>query len=141
MKFFLNAILLSALSTIAFAQSADIGYPPANTTVQAGYPFTVEIDQPDSLTGSTEVALVIGVLSCASRACPPPQDVMGTILYNGPYDPEFRTVGKPPYQNFSIEVPANFAKGPAQLNVAHISLVGAGPFLFTDTFNGSIIIT
>ena len=45
-KKLLNAILLSALSAVALAQSADIGYPPANATVYAGKPFAVEIDRP-----------------------------------------------------------------------------------------------
>jgi hypothetical protein len=81
----------------------------------------------DTLTGSTEVAVVIGFWHCggATSICPAPSDVLGSILYNGPYDPEFHTgVAKPPHQNFTVTIPSTAQAGKAQLSVAHFSLVG-----------------
>jgi hypothetical protein len=49
---------------------------------------------------------------------------MGTILYNGPFKPEYHESDQPPYQNFSVNIPEAIGKGKAQLNVAHVSLVG-----------------
>jgi hypothetical protein len=49
---------------------------------------------------------------------------MGTILYNGPFKPEYHESSQPPYQNFSVNIPEAIGKGTAQLNIAHVSLVG-----------------
>lgn len=65
---------------------------------------------------------------------------MGTIVYNGPFRPEHHESGLPPYQNFSVNVPEAFATGTAQLNIAHVSLVGAGPFPFMETLNRTVLI-
>ncbi|KAJ7244432.1 hypothetical protein B0H12DRAFT_1054872 [Mycena haematopus] len=140
MKFFSSLALSTLLfATAALAQSVDIGAPADGSTVLHGSNITVEIDRPDTLTGSTEVAIVIGFWHCGSAAsvCPPPSDVLGTILYNGPYDPEFRTGGgsKPPYQNFTVTIPSTALPGKAQLGVAHLSLVGAGQYPFLETRN------
>ncbi|THH17857.1 hypothetical protein EUX98_g9050, partial [Antrodiella citrinella] len=59
-----------------------------------------------------------------------PQQDFGNILFAGPYTPTHHP-GSPPqtiefYQNFTLTVPANFAVGSALVNVAHLSLVGAG---------------
>lgn len=77
------------------------------------------------------MAVAIGLSSCADSKCYPPADVMGTILYNGPFKPEFHESTQPPYQNFSVNIPEAFAKGEAQLNVAHVSLVGVSCFVFS----------
>jgi hypothetical protein len=55
---------------------------------------------------------------------------MGTIVYNGPFRPEHHESGLPPYQNFSVNVPEAFATGTAQLNIAHVSLVGVSASVF-----------
>ncbi|KAJ7143726.1 hypothetical protein C8R44DRAFT_758751 [Mycena epipterygia] len=118
------------LATAAFAQGVDIGAPADGATVKAGSNITVEVDRPDTLTGSTEVAIVIGFLSCvgfSDEVCPPASEFIGSILYNGPYDPEFHnnvTPFKPPYQNFTVTIPPAARAGPAQLSVTHFSLVG-----------------
>ncbi|KAF7304346.1 hypothetical protein HMN09_00836500 [Mycena chlorophos] len=127
----------------ALAQNTAIGYPPANTTVSPGSNITVEVDRPNSLTGSQEVAAVLGVVSCAGRpVCPDPTDVMGSILYSGPFNPQYQTnaQGLPPHQNFTVTIPATIAKGPAQLNLAHFSLVGAGFWPYLETHNISLFV-
>ncbi|KAJ7434540.1 hypothetical protein B0H11DRAFT_2118394 [Mycena galericulata] len=104
----------------------------------------------DTLTGSTELALVIGFLSCpgpessgSSSNCPSPLDEIGTILYNGSYDPDFHNGGeglKPPYQNFSVVIPRDAESGVAQLSATHFSLVGAGPFPFLQSRNVTLLV-
>ncbi|KAF7368829.1 hypothetical protein MVEN_00208100 [Mycena venus] len=119
----LNCLALSVMLTTAFAQRAAIGAPADGSTVQRGSNITVEIDRPDTLTGSTEVALRL-------------RRPWGTILYDGPFDPEFHTgVSKPPHQNFTVQIPSSSQTGKAQLGVAHFSLVGASQFPFLETFN------
>lgn len=76
------------------------------------------------MTSSTEIAVAIGISSCASTTCLPPSEVMGTILYHGPFDPKYYEMGQPPYQNFSLAIPSSIPTGNAQINVAHAALVG-----------------
>ncbi|KAJ7171087.1 hypothetical protein C8R46DRAFT_1087627 [Mycena filopes] len=144
MKFFTSLALSALLAATAFAQSADIGAPANGTQVRAGSNITVEVDRPDTLTGSTEVAVVIGFLSChgfQGELCPPASEIMGTILYNGPFDPEFHTgVQKPPHQNFSVAIPSTAPAGPAQLSVAHVTLIGAGQFPFLEVLNTTLLV-
>jgi hypothetical protein len=49
---------------------------------------------------------------------------MGTILYQGPFDPQYHESSQPPYQNFTVRLPNLIAPGNAQINVAHAALVG-----------------
>jgi hypothetical protein len=49
---------------------------------------------------------------------------MGTILYQGPFDPQYHESDQPPYQNFTVTLPNLIAAGDAQINVAHAALVG-----------------
>ncbi|KAF8628184.1 hypothetical protein AX15_004050 [Amanita polypyramis BW_CC] len=129
-----SAILFFALATVCFGQGAVIGYPPAGKHIRAGKPFTVQLERPDTLTPSTEIAVVISVASCGQRACLPPSDILGLTLYNGSFNPQFHTdvtPGAPPYQNFTVTIPTSFTKGAAQLNIAHFTLVGVrNPSLF-----------
>jgi hypothetical protein len=77
------------------------------------------------LTGSEEIAVVIGINKCGSGAtCSSPEDSMGTVLYNGPFDPQFHETSLPPYQNFTLEIPEGVATDTGIVTVAHFSLVG-----------------
>ncbi|KAJ7148747.1 hypothetical protein C8R43DRAFT_1008648 [Mycena crocata] len=144
MKFFTSLVLSTMLVTAAFAQRAFIGTPTEGSSVKAGSNITVEVDRPDTLTGSTEVAIVIGILSCSRfspQTCPPPTDIIGSVMYKGQYNPEFHTnvsASKPPHQNFTLTIPASMQKGPAQISLTHLSLVGAGPFPFFETQNVTV---
>ncbi|KAJ7729797.1 hypothetical protein B0H16DRAFT_225176 [Mycena metata] len=137
MKLLCSLVFSTLLAATAFAQNIAIGSPADGSTVQAGSNISVEVDRPDTLTGSIEVAVVIAFLSCNGRpACPVASEVLGSILYNGPFNPQFVTgVSRPPHQNFTVTVPSTVSSGPAQLAVSHFSLVGAGPFTFLETLN------
>ncbi|KAF9485771.1 hypothetical protein BDN70DRAFT_847172 [Pholiota conissans] len=87
MKFILPSIVSALFIGSALAQTVAIGFPFDGASVKAGKNITVEIDRPDTLSGSTEVAVVLGLVSCPNSACPPPGEILGSILYNGPYNP------------------------------------------------------
>ncbi|GFF52083.1 hypothetical protein IFM46972_09450 [Aspergillus udagawae] len=128
------------LAATASAQNVGIGLPSAGENLTPGSSTVVQIQRPNSLTGSQEIAVAIGLSSCADSKCYAPEDVMGTILYNGPFKPEYHESSQPPYQNFSVNIPESIGKGKAQLNIAHVSLVGAGPFPFMETLNRTVLI-
>ncbi|KAJ7449162.1 hypothetical protein FB451DRAFT_1187266 [Mycena latifolia] len=134
-------VLCPMLTVSAFAQSIEIGAPSTESRVRAGENITVEVDRPDTLTGSIEVAIVIGFVKCGSGPCPSPMDRIGTILYNGGYHPKFHNSPGPrlPYQNFTVTIPA-VSPGTAQINVIHFSLVGAGPFPLSQSRNVTVTV-
>ncbi|KAL0945505.1 hypothetical protein HGRIS_000989 [Hohenbuehelia grisea] len=120
---------------VVWAQQHQIGFPRNGATVKLGSTIVVEVDRPNSIQGSTEAGMVIAIQSCPSFPCSPPSSILGTILYNGPYDPEFHNSGgffKPPHQNFSVVIPAPgefggpVQVGRAQLAVARFHMIGAG---------------
>lgn len=49
---------------------------------------------------------------------------MGTILYNGPFNPQYHESYLPPYQNFTVQVPTSIPAGTALIGVAHVTLLG-----------------
>ncbi|KIM40880.1 hypothetical protein M413DRAFT_445657 [Hebeloma cylindrosporum] len=112
------------------AQRSFIEAPVAGAKVSAGKQFIVQLVRPNSLQGSTEVGLVIGLVSCTSDptgACPPTSSQLGTILFNGDYNPQLHEQPGRPYQNFTLTVPAQFTRGKAQVATARFHLIGAGP--------------
>ncbi|EIM79421.1 uncharacterized protein STEHIDRAFT_126517 [Stereum hirsutum FP-91666 SS1] len=140
MKFF-TALVSLGLAAVAAAQSIAIGAPADGTSVSAGQSLTVQVERPDSLTGSTEVAIVISVAPCSSsniESCPDPSGRLGSTLYSGSFDPEFPTSSpgstangyNGPQQNYTVIIPSNglTSGNLALLSVVHLSLVGAGPY-------------
>ena len=82
----------------------------------------------NSLTGSIDVALIVSIASCAESPCLPPSEVLGYVMYQGPYKPIYYQSYDPPHENFTVTIPSGFPKGPAQLNIAHFALVGVCRF-------------
>ena len=155
MKF---AIALAALATSAFAQRIQIGAPQNFAEVKAGSKITVEVDRPvrapvpihtplsseffltrarslyaqNSLTGSTEVGIAIGLWPCGGPkgtskcASTDVSQVLGNVVYTGSFNPEYdsKDPTKLPHQNFEVTVPSSFSSGQVSLGVAHLSLVG-----------------
>ncbi|KIK51208.1 hypothetical protein GYMLUDRAFT_50706 [Collybiopsis luxurians FD-317 M1] len=150
MRFFSTLLSLFALATsTVMAQGAGILSPPDMTQVPAGSTFDVSIGQPDSISSWENIALVIGLANCAQfispSTCLGPDQELGTIIYNGPFNPKFTTDpgtgGLPPHQNFTLTVPADFKKGQTQLGAALFVLVGALLFPTVETFNTTIVVT
>ncbi|OQD73197.1 hypothetical protein PENDEC_c016G01355 [Penicillium decumbens] len=131
---------LAAFAGVALAQSAQIGLPTTGQNLVKGGDVIVQVQRPNSLTGSTEMAVAIGISSCASTTCNQADEVMGSILYNGKFNPQYHEYYQPPYQNFSVKIPADFTSGTAQINVAHATLIGAGPFPFLEALNRTVIV-
>ncbi|KZT24644.1 hypothetical protein NEOLEDRAFT_1066913 [Neolentinus lepideus HHB14362 ss-1] len=142
MKFF---IVAASLIASVLAQSIDIGVPVSGDAIQAGQQLTVEVDRPNSLTGSEEVAIVIGLRPCYDNNCVAADEAIGSVLYNGGFKPQYSTLPgtgeKPPHQNFTVTVPEDIQAGPAILSVSHFSLVGAGPWPMFEVVNKSLTIT
>ncbi|KAI0685346.1 hypothetical protein BC835DRAFT_1384561 [Cytidiella melzeri] len=148
MKFPLVVLALAAAAT---AQNIALGYPFAGTSVSRGQNLTVEVDKPNSLSGSTDVSIVIALRSCSSLpdgSCDtvvnsPVPEILGTLLYVGPFSPKYSTTGeywKPPYENFTAYIPPTFPQGQASLTVTHFVLIGAGPYPILDVVNTTLAI-
>ncbi|KAH9851612.1 hypothetical protein C2E23DRAFT_829905 [Lenzites betulinus] len=133
-----------------FGQRIAIGAPAEWSTFKAGSNITVEVDRPMTLTGSEDVAIAIGLWPCAgygedaNRTCAEMDvtQVLGDVLYAGPYSPQLAPPDayKPPYQNFTVRIPENLAPGQASLGVAHFAIIGASGMPFMEVANITLII-
>jgi hypothetical protein len=143
-----SVLAVAALAGAALAQNTQIGAPEHGAQLKAGSNLTVEVQRPvrlfflgpcciadglppvpqNSLTGSHEVAVVIGLQSCVSNLCAEyaPGDYLGSLLYSGSFNPQYAPgqTQKPPHQNYTVTVPSYISKGAARVSVAHWSLVG-----------------
>jgi hypothetical protein len=54
---------------------------------------------------------------------------MGQIIFHGKYDPQLTNGSTTKKQTISVTVPKGFPLGKAQLNVAHMALVGVSVFV------------
>ncbi|KAL2842898.1 hypothetical protein BJY01DRAFT_199413 [Aspergillus pseudoustus] len=125
-----------SLAATALAQSVSVSLPAAQSNqIQAGSDLVVQVIRPNSLTGSEEIGVAIGIRNCPTLPCAPAESVLGTVLYNGPYDPEYHEVGNQPYENFTVTVPETLQTGRAIIGVAHATLIGAGPWPFLEVVN------
>ncbi|KAK2460444.1 hypothetical protein APHAL10511_007609 [Amanita phalloides] len=143
MKFFSSVLVtFFALATLVCAQDVYIGYPPAGKRVHPGEHLPVEIAQPISIQGSWNVGVAIGISSCVpdnNPPCQPASNGVGYVLYAGSYKPELHS--RPPrYQNFTVEIPTWYTKGPAQLNVAYAGLFGASAYPYFQAFNQTLVV-
>ncbi|KAI0326898.1 hypothetical protein GY45DRAFT_1373599 [Cubamyces sp. BRFM 1775] len=138
---------LAALVASAMAQGVVISAPPPLATLTAGQTTVVEVVRPDSLTGSQEVSVAIGIQSCVGRApagtCDG-VDASGNIgtsaLYAGPYTPQIAGHHSAALvQNFTVTVPDYLQPGAAVIAVAHFSLISGIEILF-EVVNQTVII-
>ncbi|OOO07978.1 hypothetical protein AFCA_012472 [Aspergillus flavus] len=130
---------IAFLAAAVSAQNAFIGLPKKDQEITAGEILVVQVQRPNSLTGSEEMGVAIGVASCPERPCMAPKDTLGTLLYNGPFKPEYHD-SSPPYQNFTVTIPDSIAKGDAQINVAHVAIVGASAWPYLDLLNQTVVV-
>ncbi|KAL0057197.1 hypothetical protein AAF712_016171, partial [Marasmius tenuissimus] len=127
MKFSGSALTFLAAASTAVAQRAMIGFPTNGTDVQAGSDLLVMVARPNFQSSAEEVGIVLGFASCPDDAhtkCS--QSTVGTsILYKGPYNPEFGGAWfLPPHENFTVKIPEDAAKGFAQISLTQFSLIG-----------------
>ncbi|KAI8983187.1 hypothetical protein BD414DRAFT_490202 [Trametes punicea] len=148
MKSVLVVSVLASLASFAAAQGVVIRAPPPQSTFAPGDTFVVDVDRPDTLTGSQEVSVAIGLLSCSEQRQDPSAtcagidtaNEIGTVLYAGPYAPQLRPGGSDLFQNFTVRVPDDFSAGWAALSVAHFSLVGAAAWPVLEVLNETVYI-
>ncbi|KAF8628977.1 hypothetical protein AX15_003616 [Amanita polypyramis BW_CC] len=134
-----QVVFFFIFAVVTCAQNVVIAAPPAGKSLKAGRKFTIEIDRPNSLSSSLEIGVGIGIASCATRPCFPPEDFVGYVLYHGAYEPTLERPGSSTlYQNFTVKIPSGFPKGLGQLNVVHSALIGAGPIPYIQTLNISV---
>ncbi|PIL22939.1 hypothetical protein GSI_15635 [Ganoderma sinense ZZ0214-1] len=130
-----NVFAVLALVASAYTQGIKIAAPAANSHVVASQTVLVDVERPNSQTPSTDVAVLIGLRSCApSGDCAALADsgTLGTILYKGVYDPIERTGGGM-YQNYTVVVPGGVGAGSALLSVAHFYAGGVANSPTIDT--------
>ncbi|KAK7048628.1 hypothetical protein R3P38DRAFT_2870530 [Favolaschia claudopus] len=120
MQFTLNVLIFASLYVAAvWAQASHIGFPAPGTTLHFGTNFTLQLVRPNSIQGSTEVGIAIGLLGCPisqGPACPSPAGQLGQILYTGPFNPTIHPMAMF-YESFTLTVPtADFSPaGPAPI--------------------------
>jgi len=129
------------LACSVLAQRSFITFPADGSTVVAGRRTVVQVTRPNSLQGSVEVGLVIGLQVCQSGTCAPPNQQIGTVLFNGQYSPKLHEQPGRPYQNFTVTIPSSFPKGKAQLATARLHLIGAGPSPTLELNNITLTVT
>ncbi|KAF7587687.1 hypothetical protein BBP40_006873 [Aspergillus hancockii] len=132
--------ILALLAATVSAQNAGIGYPAEGQQISPGDELVVQVQRPNSLTGSVELGVAVGISFCASSPCFSPKESLGTLLYNGPFKPEYHETSRPPYQNFTVQIPDSAAEGTAQINIAHVAIVGASAWPFLETLNRTVTV-
>ncbi|KAL0572860.1 hypothetical protein V5O48_009109 [Marasmius crinis-equi] len=144
MKFTRSALLAVITAASVAAQKAHIAVPVNGTSVSLGSDLLIEVARPNFQSSAEEVGIVISMVACSdSGACVPPQQGTGKILYKGPYNPQFKNdfPALPPHQNFTVKVPAEGAKGAAQIALTQFSLIGASgvPTTMFDVIHVNIL--
>ena len=148
MQLLLTIVALAYAVMSTLAQSVMIGAPAEWTSVKPGENITVRVDRPvrgallvtiDQSThlrmhsqgfqsSAEEVAVAIGFWPCGGTPCSNIDyldEILGTVVYNGPYDPEYHPDTWLQYQNFTVTVPPSFQPGQQlSVNVAHFTLIG-----------------
>ncbi|KAL2846154.1 hypothetical protein BJY01DRAFT_247331 [Aspergillus pseudoustus] len=128
--------LLTSLAATALAQNVFVNLPEG-PNIAAGSDVIVQVTRPNSLTGSREIAVAIGIQPCYNGRCLPAESTLGTVLYNGPYTPQIHEWSGLPYENFTVTVPTDLAKGTAIVGVAHATLIGAANWAFLEVVNAT----
>ncbi|KAL6232793.1 hypothetical protein BDW75DRAFT_242630 [Aspergillus navahoensis] len=136
----MKTFALLTLAATALAQSAGLQLP-GGTKLTAGSDVIVQVTRPNSLTGSTELAVAIGLQSCPNTECIPAVEMLGTAqLFHGDFNPQYHEYYLPPYENFTVTIPESTAKGKAVVAVAHAALVGASNMPLFEVLTSTVTI-
>ncbi|KAL4883564.1 hypothetical protein BJY04DRAFT_184897 [Aspergillus karnatakaensis] len=122
------------LAATALAQNVFVNLPDGSDLI-AGDEITVQVTRPNSLTGSTEIGIAIGIQPCGTGHCYDATSVLGTKLYTGSFTPAYHESTGLPYENFTVTIPETAQSGPAVVGVAHAALVGAANWPFFEVVN------
>ena len=141
----LSILVASIWVAAAAAQGITIGFPPEGQDVSPGQLLTIEVIKnvrgpsyfplgnlilnersgtQEFIQSTVEAGLVIGITPCPvatfPSGCSP--DELGTILFNGPYNPQLN--GRFFSENFTVAIPSDIATGNAQIAFARFFLSG-----------------
>ncbi|KAF9219889.1 hypothetical protein BS17DRAFT_371351 [Gyrodon lividus] len=136
MYFFKAALSLALLTGSAVAQSTQLTLPAPGSTLTTGSSVTVQVGMGGYPENIDVVAIVIGLLPCYGGQCSPPNEFMGTILYQGPYNPVSGY-----YENYTVTIPQSFPAGKASLNVINFFMVGASYMPVIDYLNETVYVS
>ncbi|KLO10767.1 hypothetical protein SCHPADRAFT_502195 [Schizopora paradoxa] len=130
-----------ALAASAFAQTVNIGFPLPGQNISAGSSVNVQVEEGRQLDALTEIGIAVTLQHCQQNPCEDVSEDLGTIFFAGPFQPQnFQPPASSgePYQNFTVNIPSSFAKGPAVFSVPHAALFGLGPEFFTQISNVTV---
>ncbi|KAI0630235.1 hypothetical protein C8Q77DRAFT_249793 [Trametes polyzona] len=135
MKAFFVAL---ALAASALAQGIFIIAPAEGSTIQQGAETTITLQKQNSLTNSEDVSVAIGLESCGAAGCGALfNQTIGTVLFKGDFAPKPDSAGNVT-QDFTVQVPADIATGPARLSVAHFYILGASNSAVLDVTHSTL---
>ncbi|KIJ57619.1 hypothetical protein HYDPIDRAFT_34936 [Hydnomerulius pinastri MD-312] len=135
LKAALPLALLAAGS--AFAQSTQLTLPAPGSTLTAGSEVTVQVGMGGYPENIDVVSIVIGLMPCYGGQCYGPNEFLGSILYQGPYNP----VSGNYFENYTVTVPEGFPAGEATLGVINFFMVGASYEPVFDFLNETVYVT
>ncbi|KAK7029639.1 hypothetical protein VNI00_014337 [Paramarasmius palmivorus] len=136
----LIAALTFATTALAVPGKASIGSPEMWADVAAGTNVTIRVDVEPIPQNINEVGIAIGLQSCEQGKCFQTDDMLGTVVYQGKFNPVYNgsTPSLPPHENINVYIPADFPKGNAILGLANLALVGASSAPLYNTYNISV---
>ena len=148
----LSILVASIWAAAAAAQGITIGFPAEGQDVSPGQQLTIEViknvrgpfilplknliltsvpDPQDFIQSTTEAGLVIGFTPCPEatfpQGCSP--DELGTILFNGPFNPQIN--GRFFSENFTVTIPSDAPTGDASIAFARFFLSGVSHKFYT----------
>ncbi|KAF8956515.1 hypothetical protein BDZ97DRAFT_1851249 [Flammula alnicola] len=125
----LSTLFVASMCALGvMAQRSFLKLPTEGTNVTPGGKLKVQLVRPNAMEGSIEVGMVIGFVPCTTATtCPPPDGQIGSVLFNGHFNPQLHEIPAEPYQNFTVTIPTFTPVGPAQVLTARFHLIGAGP--------------
>jgi len=140
MMLFYQLAAAFALVSPAMAQNFSIAMPSSGSVLTAGDPFTMQIQQPVAQGVFQSVSIIIGLQRCGTGGCTATDGtIMGQILYADKFSPQRHEDEKPPYQNFTFNLP-DTEPGAGFLHASQMFLVGAGPTPQIATASTSVTI-
>ncbi|KLO18609.1 hypothetical protein SCHPADRAFT_925066 [Schizopora paradoxa] len=132
---------LVALASAVFAQRVSIGFPAPGQNIPAGSSINVQVQEGAAQSPSTEIGIAVTLQHCQQNPCEDVSQDLGTVFYAGAYQPQRfdpPAASGAPYQNFTVNIPQGFQKGPAVFSVPHSNLIGAGPSVSTEIATVSV---
>jgi hypothetical protein len=130
------AVFAAAIS-VTLAQTIELGFPQNGDNFTPGQEVVAQVILPQSIESCIQVGIALAIDNCANGSCPNPADVLGSVLYAGPWTPESHPPGGF-YQNFTVTIPSYLATGPAIFTLTHLCLLGAGPYPFLEYRNATV---